>query len=96
MRVLIIIALLGGLIFYHGKIKDLEAEVEDHEYARAQLHRKIDTVKQQVSDIEGQIIQFDYDMDRFGFDNWRDVVPDVSSDYEDLKAQIEGIKSTLD
>lgn len=53
---------------------------------------RMGTLTGQIDDLERRVEELNSNVERFDFENWRDVVPDVRNDAEDLSRILEDLK----
>jgi chromosome segregation ATPase len=51
------------------------------------------TVTEKIEELEGRIDELKSNADRFDLENWRDVVPDVRADVEELADGLDELKA---
>lgn len=81
---------------YRAEVERLENQILDAQIAMLGLASEIDT-------LAGHVQELDSEVDSFGFDNWRSVVPQVTdttyqvvSSTNDVEAALEELKAALE
>lgn len=72
-----------------GKISALESKLEAVQSELSDAESEIRTLKSAVDDLTGQI-------DRFDYDNWQDIVPNIRSSADDIERASCDVASSID
>lgn len=75
--------------------EDLTAQTEDLRSQVAALEAQLEELDEHLSDLEAAQADLSNAVDRFDFEDWRDVVPDVRNAAEEVELSTSALRSAL-
>lgn len=77
-------------------VDGLRTQVADSEAREQERESVISDLESHVSDLKRAGRELASDVDRFDYENWRDVVPDVRSAADDVERAVRDVEAAVD